>query len=98
MRKRYQECKLLDVTNTKWERTFFTRPNGEISVHVFFTTLQPNITVGHIGSPKQQKKRIMDIKWMYVNTRKKINFRSESQVKYPGYHFQRNPRWLLLIM
>ena len=57
MRKRYQEYKLLDVTNTKWGRIFFTRPNGEISLHVFFTTLQPNITVGHIGSPKQQQKK-----------------------------------------
>ena len=56
MRKRYQEYKLLDVTNTKWARTFFTRPNGEISLHMFFTTLQPNTTVGHIGSPKQPQK------------------------------------------
>ena len=70
MKKRYQEYELLDVTNTKWARTFFTRPNVEISVHVFFTTMQPNITVGHIGSPKQ-KKRIKQIKWMYVNTLKK---------------------------
>ena len=57
MRKRYQEYKLLDVTNTKWARTFFTSPNGEISLHMFFTTLQPNTTVGHIGSPKQQQKK-----------------------------------------
>ena len=57
----------------------------EISVHVFFTTMQPNITVGHIGSPKQ--KRIEKIKRIYVN-RKKVNFRSESQVKCLGYHFR----------
>ena len=58
MKKKYQEYELLDVTNTKWARTFFNRPNGEISVHVFFTTMQPNITVGHIGSPKQKKKEL----------------------------------------
>ena len=97
--KKIQEYELLDVTNTKWARTFFTRPNEEVSLHVFFTTMQPNITVGHIGSPKQTKKEIMEIKWMYVNTlKKKIYFISKSQVKYPGYHFQRNPRWLLLVL
>ena len=70
MKKRYQAYELLDVTNTKWARTFFTRLNGEISVHVFFTTMQPNITVGHIVSPKQIRqymKKKKSISEVYLN-------------------------------